>query len=82
MSENNEPTIVGIALRILKLENEKAQVEETIKEIYQEAKSVGYDSKVLKRAIKYVSMEEKDQKRFRSENDMFDLYVSQMDLPL
>jgi uncharacterized protein (UPF0335 family) len=82
MSKQNEPTLLGIAQRILKLENEKAEIAEIIKEVYSEAKNAGYNDKVLKRAIKWISLEEKDQKKILAENDMFDLYVSQMDLPL
>ncbi len=82
MSNQNEPTLLGIAQRILKLENEKAEIGEIIKEVYSEAKNAGYNDKVLKRAIKWITLEEKDQKKILAENEMFDLYVAQMDLPL
>jgi uncharacterized protein (UPF0335 family) len=82
MSKDNEPTIINIAEQIIKLEKNKAAIEETIKDIYHEAKSIGYDQKILKRAIRFVTMEEKDRKRFKIENDMFEVYVQQMNLPL
>jgi len=76
---DNKPRLMEVAQRIFKLEKERAEVDEIIKDVYSEAKNMGYDTKVLKRAIKFVSLEVKDQKRVRSEQDMFDLYVSQLD---
>lgn len=82
MSGNNTPRLIEIAKNIITLEKQKTIMDENIKEAYADAKSCGYDSKVLKRAIKYVQLEEKDQKRYHAENDMFNLYVEQLGLPL
>lgn len=79
---SNEPTLIGIAQRIVRLNSEKNETEEMIKEVYAEARSVGYDPKVLKRAIRFMELDEKNRKKQLAEQEMFDLYVQQMDLPL
>lgn len=83
MSEgSNAPAIITIAERIIRLEKNRAEIDEAIKDIYTEARSVGYDQKVLKRAIKFASLAENDRKKILAENEMFDLYVEQIALPL
>ena len=59
--------------RIERLEEEKAALSEDIKEVYAEAKGVGFDVKILRRIIKLRKME--PEKR-REEDDLLDLYMS------
>jgi len=59
--------------RVERLEEEKAAIAEDIKEVYAEAKGVGFDVKIMRRLIKLRKME--PDKR-REENDLLDLYMS------
>ncbi len=59
--------------RIENLEEEKKDLAEDIKEVYAEAKGVGFDAKILRRIIKLRKME--PEKR-REEDELLDLYMS------
>jgi len=80
--ENEQPRDVGgvagqrlnsFLERIERLEEEKANLAEDMKEVYGEAKSVGFDVKIMRRIIKLRKME--PEKR-REENELLDLYMS------
>lgn len=49
MTKNNQ--LEALVSRIEKLEEEKAAIAEDIKEVYSEAKSNGFDTKILKQVI-------------------------------
>jgi len=49
MTKNNQ--LEALVTRIEKLEEEKAAIAEDIKEVYAEAKSTGFDPKILKQVI-------------------------------
>lgn len=57
--------------RIERLEEEKAELAEDIKEVYAEAKGVGFDVKTLRKLVKLRKMD--DEKR-REEDELLDLY--------
>jgi uncharacterized protein (UPF0335 family) len=59
--------------RLERLEEEKAGVSEDIKEVYAEAKGVGFDVKIMRRIMKLRKME--PDKR-REENELLELYMS------
>lgn len=59
--------------RIERLDEEKAALAEDIKEVYAEAKGVGFDTKTMRRIIKLRKME--PEKR-REQDDLLDLYKS------
>lgn len=59
--------------RIERLEAEKAGMVEDIKEVYAEAKGVGFDAKTMRRIIRLRKMEV--EKR-REENELLELYAS------
>ena len=59
---SNEPALMQIAERILKASQEKERAEEAIKMIYDEARSVGYEPKILRRAINILKMDESERK--------------------
>lgn len=61
--------------RIERLEEEKKTVAEDIKEVYAEAKGVGYDVKILR---KVVSARKKDAAEQQEEEAIFDLYWSSL----
>ncbi len=60
-------------LRIEKLEESKAAVLEDIKDVYGEAKSVGFDVKIIR---KIVSLRKMEVEKRREEEELLDLYKS------
>ena len=81
MEEQNSPPTGTIAAdhlrqiveRIERLEEEKAEVAEQIKEVYAEAKGTGFDTKTLR---KIVALRKKDPEERSEEEAMLDLYLS------
>lgn len=59
--------------RIERLEEEKTALADDIKEVYAEAKGVGFETKIMKRVIKLRKME--PEKR-REEDELLELYMS------
>ncbi len=59
--------------RIEKLEEDKASVLEDIKDVYGEAKSAGFDVKIIRQIVRLRKMEE--EKR-REQEELLDLYKS------
>lgn len=59
--------------RIERLEQEKAALSEDIKEVYAEAKSVGFETKIMRIIMRMRKME--TEKR-HEENEMIKLYLS------
>lgn len=63
----------SIVERIERLETEKAEVSEQIKEVYAEAKGNGFDAKSIR---KVVALRKKDRARRQEEEAILDLYLS------
>jgi uncharacterized protein (UPF0335 family) len=59
--------------RIEKLEEDKAAVSEDLKEVYAEAKGVGFDTKIIRQVIRARKVE--PEKR-REQYELFELYAS------
>lgn len=59
--------------RIERLEEEKAALMEDLKEVYAEAKGVGFDVKTMR---KIVSLRKQDAEKRREESELLDLYKS------
>jgi uncharacterized protein (UPF0335 family) len=57
--------------RVERLEEEKAELSADIKEVYAEAKAMGYDTKVLR---KVVSERKKDRQEREEQQALFELY--------
>lgn len=57
--------------RIIRLEDEKKALGEDVKEIYAEAKGVGFDTKILRKVVKRSQM---DPDKKREEDDLIDTY--------
>jgi len=78
MAEGSE-TIGGIAAealqqyvdRIEKLEEEKKALAEDIKQVYSEAKSTGFDTKILRKIISLRKIEEHER---QEQEELLDLY--------
>lgn len=52
--------------RIERLEEEKKGISDDIKDVYQEAKTTGYDAKILRAVIRLRKMEPDDRKEFEA----------------
>lgn len=63
----------AIIERIERLEDEKKEVTEQIKEVYGEAKANGFDAKILR---KVVSLRKKPTEERQEEEALLDLYLS------
>jgi len=59
--------------RIERLEEEKAALMEDLKEVYGEAKGVGFDVKVMR---KLISLRKMDTEKRRETEELLDLYKS------
>lgn len=59
--------------RIEKLEEEKRAIGDDIKDVYAEAKGVGFDPKVMR---KIVSLRRQDRDKRHEEEEILDLYLS------
>ncbi len=57
--------------RIERLEEEKAALSADVREIYSEAKSVGFDSKIIRQVIRLRKLDGSDR---REQEELLDLY--------
>jgi len=84
MSELGHNSVAGEQLRLLierieRLEEEKKGMMDDIKDVYGEAKAVGFDAKIIK---KLVALRKKDADSRREEAALLDLYASAIGLDL
>ena len=63
--------------RVERLEQEKAALAEDIKEVYGEAKSVGFDVKIMR---KLISLRKMDTEKRREEEEILELYKAAVGL--
>lgn len=63
--------LISVIERIERLEEEKAALMEDIKEVYAEAKGVGYDVKTIR---KIISLRKMDSEKRRESDQLLDLY--------
>ena len=74
--ESNSPEakhLLAYIERIERLEEDKKQVGEDIKDVYAEAKGNGYDVKIIR---KVVSIRQQDKDKRREEEEILGLYLS------
>jgi uncharacterized protein (UPF0335 family) len=73
LTQSAQERLRQLIARIEKLEEEKAGVAADIKEVYGEAKSTGFDTKVMRKVIKL----RKQDRQERAEQEMvMDLYLA------
>ena len=65
--------LTSIIERVERLEQEKAEVAEQIKEVFAEAKGNGYDVKTLRRVVR---IRKQDRAKRQEEEALLDLYLS------
>lgn len=73
MSDIDAKHLRAFIERIEKLEEEKKAISDDIKDVYAEAKGVGYDTKVMR---KIVSLRKQDKDKRREEEEILDLYLA------
>ena len=59
--------------RIERLEEEKAEIHEDIKEVYSEAKATGFEPKIMRKVVRLRRM---DRDKMREEEEILELYKS------
>lgn len=81
MAEENSSDVGGIAAdqlrsfieRVERLEEEKANISSDIKDVYAEAKSAGFDTKIMRQLIRIRKMEPHER---AEQEELLDLYLS------
>lgn len=68
----NKEQLIQFIERIERLEEDKKAISEDIKDIYTEAKSSGYESKIIR---KVVSLRRKTKEQRQEEETLLDLYM-------
>ena len=68
----------SIVQRIERLEEEKKTIADDIKEVYAEAKSNGFDTKILRKVI---SLRKKDVDERQEEEALLDVYLAALGMP-
>lgn len=64
--------LVSFITRVERLEEEKKALSADIKEVMAEARGTGFDTKIMRKVIKYRAMDKAD---FQEEQAMLDLYM-------
>lgn len=72
IGENAATTLRDLVARIERLEEEKATLSGDIREVYQEAKSAGFDVKILRKVI---SLRKKEAAEREEEQSMLEVYL-------
>ena len=65
--------------RVERLEEEKTAISEDIKDVFVEAKAVGYDAKIMKQVIRLRKMQDDDRREMET---ILDLYKSALGMDL
>ncbi len=73
----NTADLVQIVTKIENVEREKAEVSELLTYVYNEAKSMGYDVKVIKHVLK---LRKKDKDALAEEDSLIELYRGALDV--
>lgn len=77
MAENTDDRLRLLIERVERLEEEKKGIQDDIKDVYGEAKAVGYDAKIMRQIVRLRKMKPDD----RREMDMIlDTYKAAMGL--
>ena len=73
LNSTSQGQLKSIIERIERLEVEKAEISEDIKEIYGEAKGNGFDVKILRKVVRILKQ---DRAKRQEEDAILDLYLS------
>jgi uncharacterized protein (UPF0335 family) len=72
LTETTKEKLRQYVARIENLETEKAEIADQLKEVYGDAKSLGFDTKALRTVVR---LRKKDNKTRQEEEMMLDLYL-------
>ena len=72
LGDNAKKELQNIAGRVISLLEERERVNEDISEVFNEAKDSGFDTKILRKAIKLIRT---DRATRQAEEDMIETYV-------
>ena len=75
LNQDAQGRLRSIVERIERLEHEKAEVMEQIKEVFAEAKGAGFDVKILRKVVR---LRKQDRAKRQEEEAILDLYLSAM----
>lgn len=62
----------SLVARVERLEEDKKAVSEDIKEVYDEAKALGFDPKIMRKAV---ALRKLDSEKRQEEADLLDIYI-------
>ena len=68
---NSGARLKSFVERIVRLEGEKKSLGEDVRDVYTEAKSVGFDTKILRKVVKRSQM---DAQKRAEEDELLDMY--------
>lgn len=72
LTETTKDKLCSYVKRIENLEEEKTEIAEQIKDVYGDAKALGFDTNAIRKVI---ALRKKDQKKRQEEEMMLDLYL-------
>lgn len=75
LNQDAQGRLRSIVERIERLEHEKSEVMEQIKEVFAEAKGAGFDVKILRKVVR---LRKQDRAKRQEEEAILDLYLSAM----
>ncbi|MBI1251782.1 MAG: DUF2312 domain-containing protein [Alphaproteobacteria bacterium] len=73
LTQTTKEKLKQIVARIERLEEEKAQLTADIKDVYGEAKTLGFDTKVLRKVIR---LRKQDRRERAEQEQIMDLYLA------
>ena len=77
MAEASDDRLRLLIERVERLEEEKKGISDDIKDVYAEAKAVGYDTKIMRQIVRLRKMKPEDRREFE---DVLETYKSALGL--
>ena len=71
MAENTDDRLRLLIERIERLEEEKKGIADDIRDVYAEAKAVGYDAKIMRQVIRLRKMQPDDRREMETVLDLY-----------
>ena len=71
MAENTDERLRLLIERVERLEEEKKGIADDIKDVYAEAKAVGYDAKIMRRVVALRKMKPDDRREMETVLDLY-----------
>ena len=71
MAENTDDRLRLLIERIERLEEEKTGIADDIRDVYAEAKAVGYDAKIMRQVIRLRKMQPDDRREMETVLDLY-----------